>query len=98
MRRREFLALAGLGGLALAAPRRAGALGDAPIGAARLAVADLPNPRPGALADLLKEVAENSSVQHDWGMARSIFSDEACIESIRHRKINLNSSALPHSS
>ena len=63
MRRREFLALAGLGGLALAAPRRAGALGDAPIGAARLAVADLPNPRPGALADLLKEVAENSSVQ-----------------------------------
>jgi len=63
VRRREFLRVAGLGGLVLAAPGTVGALGDPPIGIARVAVQGLPDPRPGALEDLLREVAENSSVQ-----------------------------------
>lgn len=66
MRRREFLRVLGLGGLAAAAPRTAGALGEAPMGVARLAIPGLADPRPGALTDLLKDVAENSSVQPNF--------------------------------
>jgi len=49
-----------LGSLLLAVP--AHAIGDPPVGVGRLALADLPDARPGALADLIAEVAENTSV------------------------------------
>lgn len=63
--RRSLLSL-----LALAlAPRGAAAAGTRVI--ARLDVPALPDPRPGALRDLLQEVEANSSVQHD-GLAPSV--------------------------
>ncbi|HCP47624.1 MAG TPA: hypothetical protein DIU15_16400 [Deltaproteobacteria bacterium] len=38
------------------------ALGDRKVGVARLDLPDLPDPRPGALTDLLREVSHNSSI------------------------------------
>ncbi|MCO4771577.1 MAG: DUF4159 domain-containing protein [Deltaproteobacteria bacterium] len=60
--RRELLtAAAALGATALV-PRRAEAIGEPPVGAARLVIPGLRNPRPGAVATLMKEVRDNSSV------------------------------------
>lgn len=63
--RRTFLRLlaGGAGGAAVLPWRPALALGDPPVGMTRLAVPGLPDPRPGALSDLLREVGENSSVR-----------------------------------
>jgi hypothetical protein len=47
---------------ALAAPALARAIGDPPVGVGRLVLPGLKDPRPGALADLIAEVAENTSV------------------------------------
>lgn len=51
--------------LLAALPAPAFALGEPPVGIGRLALADLPDPRPGALVALLQEVDENTSVQPD---------------------------------
>lgn len=62
--RREFLTLAaagiGLGGALTA--RGAHALGEEPVGIARLLIPNLPDPRPGAIAGLMDEVGSNSSI------------------------------------
>ena len=66
--RRRLLALlaSGVGGgLALGA-RRALALGEPAVGIARMSIPDLPDPRPGAFVDLLREVERNSSVRPDF--------------------------------
>ena len=65
--RRRLLALlsAGLGGGVALSGRRALALGEPPVGIARLSVPGLPDPRPGSLAHLLEEVERNSSVAPD---------------------------------
>ncbi len=67
MNRRRLLGLlaAGLGGSLALPVRRAAALGEPPVGIARVAIPDLPDPRPGSLADLLREVERNSSVAPD---------------------------------
>lgn len=67
MTRRRLLALlaGGAGATVALAGRRAAALGEPPVGIARVAIPELPDPRPGALADLLREVERNSSVQPD---------------------------------
>ncbi len=63
MRRRDFLKSTAAAGGLLALPSGAQALGEPPVGIGRLDVPGLPDPRPGALADLLREVQQNSSVQ-----------------------------------
>ncbi len=63
--RRELLAGLGVATAAALAPRPARALGERAVGAARLAVPGLPDPRPGALSILMEEVGGNSSVLTD---------------------------------
>jgi hypothetical protein len=46
-------------------PRRAHALGESPVGIARLLIDGLEDPHPGAIAALLAEVEANSSVKPD---------------------------------
>ena len=62
--RRALLARIGVAaaGLASLPAADALALGEAPVGAARLAIPGLKDPRPGALKAVLVEVGENSSV------------------------------------
>ena len=60
--RRRLLALLPSGVAGMAAGRALASTGSA-VGIARVAVPDLPDPRPGAFVDLLREVERNSSVQ-----------------------------------
>lgn len=61
--RREFLAsLAAVSAAGALAPRRAMAIGEPPVSAARLAVPGLKPARPGAVATLMRVVGENTSV------------------------------------
>jgi hypothetical protein len=65
------LRLAAGSGVAIAAAsagsslRHALAIGERPVGIARLQVPSLPDPRPGAFVDLLREVQDNSSIRPD---------------------------------
>ena len=69
--RRRFLASAGRSAVAAGATMtglawptsRAHALGEPLVGAARLVIPGLDDPRPGALDDLMEEVRDNTSVQ-----------------------------------
>jgi len=68
--RREFLRVSagGVGiaaGVSLGGARSAHALGEAPVGIARLKIEGLEDPHPGAIAALLAEVEKNTSVQPD---------------------------------
>lgn len=75
--------LSGLGALAAAgllAPRRAAALGEPAVGAARLLIPGLPNPRPGAIGALLEEVGRNSSVVTSAKVAEVTPESEALFE------------------
>jgi len=61
--RRDLLSgLSALAAAGLLAPRGAKALGEPAVGAARLLIPGLSNPRPGAISALLEEVGKNSSV------------------------------------
>ena len=68
--RRDILHRLGMGvvGAGVVGPpwmRSALALGEPPVGIARLRIAGLPDPHPGAIAALLAEVEANSSVKPD---------------------------------
>ena len=68
--RREFLRVSAVGigmsvGVSGVMPRRAHALGESPVGIARLLIDGLEDPHPGAIAALLAEVEANSSVKPD---------------------------------
>ena len=60
--RRELLARLGLTAAAVSLSHTAHAIGEPPVSAARLVLPGLDDPRPGALEAILREVAENSSV------------------------------------
>jgi len=66
-RRRTLQLLAGTaaGAGALTSTEPVLALGDRGVSVARLRLPDLPDPRPGALTDLLREVSHNSSITPD---------------------------------
>lgn len=63
--RRAVLGGLAAGSVSFAITPRAFALGDAPVGIARLAVPGLEDPHPGAITSLLAEVETNTSVQPD---------------------------------
>ena len=61
--RRQILAALAALGAGIGVPRISQALGEPPVGVARLVLPGLSNPRPGAIATLMKEVGANSSVE-----------------------------------
>jgi hypothetical protein len=40
-------------------------------------------------------ITDNSTVQHNGGLFRAIFSDKLCIQTLRHGKIHLQCATLP---
>jgi len=61
----QLLAVAAGGASTVGSPEEALALGERGVGVARLKLPGLPDPRPGALGDLLREVSHNSSISAD---------------------------------
>lgn len=61
--RRQLLAALAAVGAGSTIPRVSQALGEPSVGVARLVIPGLSNPRPGAIATLMEEVGDNSSVE-----------------------------------